>query len=237
MIDQTQRDEATSGTRGIEGAAGSGDTRRRGKRRAIIAVGALLTAGALVTAAAFTDYALLDLGAGGGFGGADNAYNIQVSTGQENSVGEVGRWVEANPDAEALPIPGADALIPGGDPLIVKVPVRNASKNLDSTLALTLNNVTDGDAPADAAYAALLRFDYGMVDDATTVPADLRPIPAGAFAARGSTATVDLGDLTSGAGRVLVLRVSLANGEDQASTNAANGGGVRVEARLDGTSK
>ncbi|WP_309132054.1 hypothetical protein [Brevibacterium sp.] len=209
---------------------------RKGKRRLLIGAGSLLGIGALVTAAAFTDYALLDFGAKG-FGGDQNAYNIQVSTGQEATVASVKQWVEANPNAEPLEIAGADALSPGGEALQVNIPVLNASERLDSTLSLTLENTTANPSKADSAYANLLRFEYAAVPDASSAPGHWKQIPTGSFSSAGSTSTVDLGDLKPKSGEVVVLRISLADGADQAATNAANGGGAAVQARIDGSSK
>jgi hypothetical protein len=212
------------------------DDRRRGRRRLLIGAGSLLGIGALITAAAFTDFAFLDFGAKG-FGGDRNAYNIQVSNGQEATVSSVSQWIEANPQAAPLDIAGADALSPGGKPLTVNIPVRNDSERLGSSLSLTLENTTESPSTADTAYARLLRFDYAAVPDATSEPSRWTPVPSASFAAPGATSTVDLGDLDSGEGRIVVLRVSLANGADQATTNAANGGHTAVRARIDGSSR
>jgi hypothetical protein len=209
---------------------------RNGRKRLFVGGGVLLGIGALATAAAFTDFALLDLGTGG-LGGESNGYNIQVSTGQEPTVGSVARWVEANPDAEAVTIPGSDSLSPGGGPLTVRLPVRNASEKLDSTLSLTLENTTENPSAADRAYTGLLRFSYAEVDDASSAPAQWKPVGSGVLGASGSTSTVKLGDLAPESGRVVVLRISLADGADQEATNAANGGGTAIQARFDGSSR
>lgn len=224
------------------------NTKKSGRKRAIITGGVLLGAGALVTAAAFTDFALLDLNGDGGFGGVENAYNIQVSTGQENTVPDVSTWVEANPNSEAVaPIEGADALIPGGAPIYVNLPVLNDSASMASSLDLVLHNVTatvetpEGAAidiaAANEAYAKLIRFQVAQVDDASTVPTDWVTPTGLAFDTNGAVPSVALSDLDPSAGSIIVVKVWLEEGQTQAETNLANGGTVQVQARFDGESK
>lgn len=211
--------------------------KKNGKKRAIITAGALLGAGALISAAAFTDFALLNLNGEGGFGGADNAYNLVVSNAQEAKVSEVGTWVEANPEAEDVaPIEGADSLVPGGAPLYVNLPVKNDSKSMGSTLAISFENITD-DASESAeqiaknvAYAGLISFEVAEVDDASDLTAAVwQPVS-------GFDTAEDLSNLAKQAGKVIVVKVSLDEGSTQEETNAANGGGVEVQARFDGSS-
>ncbi|MDC7804106.1 hypothetical protein PP359_09270 [Sphingomonas sp. BLCC-B65] len=132
-----------------ETTATARDDDRRGRKRAFLALGALLGVGALATSAYFTDSALLDLNGGGGFGSTDNKYNIQVSTGMENTVSDVKTWVEAFPNSAAITdIPGASNLLPGGS-VVVKIPVLNESKNWKSTLKLSLKNTTPAASTSD----------------------------------------------------------------------------------------
>ena len=211
-----------------------------GRKRAFIAGGSVLGIAALATAAAFTDWALLDLNGSGGFGGKENAYNIVVSAGQESSVDTVNTWVEANPDAETVaPIVGAEALIPGGDPLYVNLPVLNESVSMKSTLSFVLENTTVEDpanAAENAAYAELMRFEVAQVDDASTLPGSWVTVSPVSFGADGKTPTVTLSNLDPEAGSVIVLKVSLVEGANQEATNAANGGTTSVQARFDGSS-
>lgn len=227
----------------IDNAAAGTSERRSGRKRAVVAAGALLGVAALATGAAFTDFGLLNInggGADGGLGGADNRYNIQVSAGQENTVDSVAAWIEANPDAaDVAPVAGADSLVPGGAPIYVKLPVRNDSPTFSSKLSLAFEDVTGAAATPEQearnkAYAGLLRVDIAEVDDASAEPAawtasklDIKD---------GHTAAADLHQLDPKAGKVVVAKVYLLDGADQAATNAANGGTVKLQARFDGSS-
>ncbi|GAA2187513.1 hypothetical protein GCM10009786_12790 [Leucobacter alluvii] len=211
--------------------------RRRGRKRLIIAGGALIGVGALATVAAFTDFGLLNLGGDGGFGGPDNVYNIQVSAGQEDTVGDVASWIEANPDAvDVVPIAGADSLIPGGAPVDVSIPVLNASPTFGSTLEVSIEDTTpvDSDGAQETrnnAYAALARVSIAQVADASTTPTSWVIEDATI-----SAANTALDTLAAEAGVVTVVRVELVEGATQEETNAANGGMVNLQARFDGTS-
>lgn len=220
--------------------------RRRNKKRAILATGSLLVAGSLFTAAAMTDFAILDLFGSGGAGG--EKFDIQVSKQQENALGEVETWVQANPDAETLDIPDAAGLVPGGKARYIRIPVKNVTESVDAKVKLTLQNTTNGNA-TDSAYAGLMRFDYTVVDDASSLPAALpdavdsvpagfKQVPKGSFTDTngGATGQVDLGSFPADGGHVLVLRVQLEDGADQPATDAANGGRAVVQARLDASS-
>ncbi|WP_129660156.1 hypothetical protein [Rothia halotolerans] len=219
-----------------------GRPKRTGRKRAIVASGSLLGIAALVTGAALTDYGLLNFNGSGGFGGEDNAYNLQFSTGQEATVASVQNWVEANPDAETVaPISGADSLVPGGAPVYINLPVLNASATFKSSLDLGFENITPGtddagQAARNAAYADLLRVDVAQVDDASTTPTDWKATDVG-FGGEAKTPGVGLEDLDPEAGSVVVARVYLVDGATQDATNAANGGTVNVQARFDGSSK
>ncbi|MEJ6490024.1 hypothetical protein PQI23_09840 [Leucobacter sp. USCH14] len=212
-------------------------TRSTGKKRLIIAGGALIGVGALATVAAFTDFGLLNLGGDGGFGGPDNAYNIQVSAGQEDTVAGVANWIEANPEAvDVVPIEGADALVPGGAPVDVNIPVLNASPTFGSTLEVAIEDTTPADADTtqearNTSYASLVRISIAQVADASTAPTTW--VIEDATISEANTA---LNDLDAEAGIVTVVRVGLAEGATQEETNAANGGMVNLQARFDGTS-
>lgn len=217
-------------------------TKKSGRKRAVLAAGALLGIGGLLTAAYFTDYGLLNLNGGtGGFGGGDNSYNLQFSAGQEENVASVATWLEANPDAEDVaPIPGAEALSPGGDAVYVNLPVLNQSATLDSTLSLTLENTTPVDADAtqaakNAAYAKLISISIAFVDDASTVPTTWA-VENLAFDATGKTRPYSAANLAATEGKIAVVKIQLLDGATQAETNAANGGQVTIQARFDGHS-
>jgi len=216
---------------------------RRGRKRALIALGSLFAAGALATSAYFTDIALLDLNGSGGFGSPDNRYNLQVSTGIEDTVAKVAKWVEANPDSAAIAnIPGASALIPGNS-IVVKIPVKNDSKNWASTLKLSLKNTTATDSVTadqqarNSAYLSLITVDVAETDDASTVPKTWTKtgltIPT--TTSGSSSESVALTHLPAGSGTVLYLKLTL-NDKSQQQTDAANGGTASIQAVIDGTS-
>ncbi|MCP3426976.1 hypothetical protein NBM05_13395 [Rothia sp. AR01] len=215
--------------------------RRTGRKRAVLASGTLLGVAALITGAAFTDYGLLNLGGSGGFGGAGNGYDLKFSRGQESRVDAVASWVEANPDAESVaPIEGADRLVPGGAPVYVNLPVLNASPTFDSSLELTFEDVSETASEPqqskNAAYARLLRIDVAQVDDAAAT-AGAWTSTALSLGQDGKTPRLNLNDLAPEAGSIVVARVYLVDGPTQGETNAANGGGVEVQARFDGSSR
>lgn len=232
-----------------ETTAAHEDDDRRGRKRALITLGALLGVGALATSAYFTDTALLDLNGSGGFGSVDNKYNIQVSTGMENTVATVKEWVEASPSSAFITaIPGASNLLPGGS-VVVKIPVRNESKNWKSTLKLSLKNttpaasasekgITPEQAARNAAYMSLLSVDVAQTADASTAPTTWvttgLQIPTDTGK---SSSHVDLSTLEPAAGTVLYLKLTLKEGKTQAETDAANGGAVAIQAVIDGTSE
>ncbi|GAB3620975.1 hypothetical protein GCM10027417_22360 [Glutamicibacter endophyticus] len=213
---------------------------KSGRKRATLTAAALLGVGALVTAAAFTDFALLDLNGSGGIGGSANKYNIQVSTQSVDRASDVSekQWVEANPEAESLDIPGADALIPGGKSIVAKIPVRNASHTMRSSLDLSLQNTTapTDDAAEDAknrAYGQLLHVDVALLDDASDLSkVSWKPVEMNSFATGEKSERVRLDELDADSGKIAVLRIGLNSSADD---NAANGGTVAVQARFDGT--
>lgn len=219
-------------------------SQKSGRKRAIIAGGAILGVAALATTAAFTDFARLNLNGEGGFGGASNSYNLVVSSGQEATVAAVpeANWIEANPDAaDIAPITGAEALVPGGNSIYVNIPVKNDSNSINSSLALTLENtaaISDDPTQAakDAAYAGLMTFEVAQVADASTTPTDWVTTTPLSFGANGKTTVLDLNNLSAQAGDVVVVKVTLKDGANAAETNAANGGGVKIEARFDSSS-
>ncbi|MCP3424861.1 hypothetical protein NBM05_02140 [Rothia sp. AR01] len=122
--------------------------KRRDRRKAILAWGSLAGVGALITAAAFLDNAYLNIGnyasgdggIGPGTGDGTKAYNLQVGATDEK--GEfIEGWQEAD-DPAGVPVnlPGADSIMPGGEPRTVTIPVRNDSAKFGSTLGVNLND-------------------------------------------------------------------------------------------------
>ncbi|WGD37213.1 hypothetical protein [Lysinibacter sp. HNR] len=216
--------------------------KRTGRKRTVIAAGALLGVAALATTAAFTDQAFLNLGGSNGFGGIENSYSIAVSQNQETTVDSVETWIRPGTTATAadIDVSGSDALSPGGDPLYVNIPVLNQSVSFRSTLALQFTDQTadaedQAQADRDAAYAGLFRVDIAQVDSASTAPTEW--VATGlSLDDSGAISSTALGNLEPEAGKVIVLRIYLANGATQALTNAANGGGVKLQAHFTGTS-
>ncbi|MFC6355894.1 hypothetical protein [Luethyella okanaganae] len=221
------------------------EDRRKGRKRAFIALGSLLAVGTLATSAFFTDFALLDLNGSGGFGDQSSLYNIQVSSGQEKKVGDVKSWIEANPDSAAIAnIPGASSLLPGGS-VVVTIPVQNTSTKWGSTLSVKFKNTTvvDGVTAAqkarNEAYMGLITLDIAVVDDASKTP-DATAWTKKALTVpitTGETSTVDLGNLAANnGGKVIYVKVNLNNGTTQDKTDAANGGTASLQAVVSGTS-
>ncbi|MEB4616638.1 hypothetical protein [Leucobacter sp. M11] len=113
-----------------------------GRKRLVLAGGALLAVAALATAAAFTDFANLNLGNGtddSGIGG-DNRFNIQV-VGTDAAGNPVpGTWQEANtPEGVNINVPGASTLTPG-DSVSVEIPFQNESPVLSADVSFTLQD-------------------------------------------------------------------------------------------------
>ncbi|TXK18543.1 hypothetical protein [Homoserinibacter sp. GY 40078] len=213
--------------------------KRTGRKRAVLAAGALLGVGGLLTAATWMDYGLLNLNGSGGFGGSETAFDLAFSSGQENTIADVANWSDANPTAEDIvPLAGADALVPGGAPVYVRIPVKNASEKLDADAAwITLENATAADSdPAQKAkndaYAKLIRFSVAETDDALAAGG----LSYGSDLSFSGTKTSkhNLTPLAAGEGNVIVVKVWLDAGATQADADAANGGGVSVQARIDG---
>lgn len=196
-----------------------------GRRRAYLTGGTLVGVAALVTAAAFTDSSFLRLNGENGFGGSGSAFAMEVKAGNVTDLTDDGTWAAYSTaeEAGALPIEGADALVPGGDPVTANIPVRNASENLDATITLGLLSETDVEdatasqwavgadgAPstagaANAAYLDALRFDVAV--DGTTTATGLTydemsatPVPVGEFAGlEAKLVTVDVSLAANGA--------------------------------------
>ncbi|MFC4223908.1 hypothetical protein [Lysinibacter cavernae] len=150
-------------------------TKTKGRKRVIIAAGALLGIAALATSAAFNDFANLNLGENGigndSAGGPDKSFNIQVATfdavtglpvtapAPANYV-----WQEADSVAgEDVPIPGADTLVPGGT-VTTNIPYRNWSSSFKAAVTLDLVDHWDasehpvGTKPTSASADAALLY-------------------------------------------------------------------------------
>ncbi|MBL3698756.1 hypothetical protein [Leucobacter luti] len=198
---------------------------KTGRKRAIIAGGALLGIAALSTAAVFTDFANLNLGngTGGGIGGADNTFNIQVVGTDTQGVPVPGTWQEANV-AEGVDIAllGAETITPG-DTITVDIPVKNASPKLGADVNLTLGDVPGKTSDAD--YAAQLRYDI-EVDGVAVATA----------ATQAAVADIDLADLAAGAEATVTVNVTLLDQGSPAGNNALQGKTAHVQAQFNAAS-
>lgn len=208
--------------------------RRSSRKRAFLALGAVVAVGAGITAAAFTDFANLNLGANGI--GADQ-YNIQVvDTDPVTGTQIPGAWQEANTVAGApIELVGAQTLYPGSAPISVDIPVRNASTSLGSTLTLSLAQLPDAGADVtDPNYLSSLRFSYSQaatsVDGTAITGTDLTYAQLNAVALNG---------LAAGEESSVTITVRLL---DQAESGAAfddnslNGSKAFIQAQFNGTS-
>ncbi|UAJ79378.1 hypothetical protein IT072_19675 [Leifsonia sp. ZF2019] len=205
-------------------------TKHNGRRRAIIAGGALLGVAALTTAAGYIDNAFLNLGgAGDGNGsfGTSSPLNIQVVETNadytpkfETFAGAkaAGAWQEADdPAGVSFAIRGSDTLIPGHtDWKSVNIPFINdedsSTGNLDVSLA---------DRGGDTALRDALRF---------TVSLDGAPLPGLTNVAYSAVANASLGEIAPGEGGVLTIGVNLPDQGSDAANNALAGLTSKIQA-------
>lgn len=208
---------------------------RLGKKRLFLSLGAGLGVIGLVTAASFTDFANLNLGATG-IGGT-SSYNIQVvatdpTTGAQN----VGTWQEANTAAGApIAITGADSLFPGAPDISVDIPVKNASTNLKSSLALALSQLPDTATNiTDANYVKSLRFDVSQpVTSLNTTPFSSTNLTYAAFS------TLNLNSLAAGESSTVTIKIRLLPQSVSGATyndNSLNGKQAFIQANFSGSS-
>ncbi|MDR1824681.1 MAG: hypothetical protein LBR27_05035 [Bifidobacteriaceae bacterium] len=207
--------------------------RRFAAATATLALGAALATG--ITHATFTD------GEYGHTGYTAGRYNLQIAADVAPNLADTD-WKETSPDGQPdnspetgvttpinLTTTGGSAMIPGlaDSQATTLAYIKNAS-NVDSTLNLSLVDQTTTTS-ANAAAKGLLRFDL-VVDELEQGEA---PMPV--YVAYGKALT----DLDSdakalpivaaappGAMYRITLTATMANGTDQAATNAAQGGQV-----------
>jgi len=211
------------------------DDRSR-RRKAIVAWGALAGVAALLTTAAFTDVARLNLG-GGGIGGSDSTYNIQVGATDAN--GEfVAGWQEADAAAGVpIAISGAESVFPGSDPISVEIPVRNDSAVFGSSLTMTLSQLADdvdAERVTDANYLSSLRFDVTM----PATSASATPVSAVGLTFA-QVSALALNELAADEESTVTLTISLLSQEESEAAfddNSLAGKGAFLQATLDGSS-
>ena len=196
-------------------------TQKTGRKRVLIAAGSLLGIGALAVAAAFSDFANLNLGngSGGGIGGGDNTFNIQVVGTDANGVPVPGTWQEANvADGVDIALIGADTITPG-DTISVDIPVLNDSPKLGADVTLSL-----GDVPgraSDVDYAAQLR--YTITVDGTAAVTN---------ATQSAVSNLDIVDLVAGAESTVGVAITLLDQGSAEANNALQGKTAHVQAQF-----
>jgi len=193
-----------------------------GRKRVIVAGGALLAAAGLVTAAAFTDFANLNLGNGtddSGVGG-NNRFNIQVVNTDASGNPIPGEWQEANTEAGVnINVPGSELITPG-DTISVDIPFRNESPALNAKISFSLQDRAG--KTSDPAIAAALRYTVKLGSD----PAIVTNVTQAAVNA------LDLGLYTPGEEQTLTISISLPDQGSAAANNALQGEVSYVQAHF-----
>lgn len=210
--------------------------RSRVRTRALLGLGAVVALGVAITAAAFTDFANLNLGAGGI--GSAAGYNIQVVDTDPTTGAQIpGSWQEADSAAGApIELVGAETLFPGSTPISVDIPVRNASTAFDSTLSLTLAQLPDsGPNVTDPNYLSSLRFSYAQA--ATSL--DATPV-SGTDLTYAQLNAVTLNRLAAGEESSVTISVRLLTQAESGAAfddNSLNGSQAFIQAQFNGSSE
>ncbi|WGD37922.1 hypothetical protein [Lysinibacter sp. HNR] len=208
---------------------------RKGRKRAVIALGSLVGVAILVTSAVFTDFANLNLGASGI--GTDG-FNFQV-VGTDPVTGAIipDTWQEANtPGGAPIAIAGANSIFPGGPSISVDIPIRNDSTNINS--AVTLGLIQLADTPTDvtsANYLASLRFQ--VTQPATSLNGS--PIDSGVQSFSNFRTPLTLNRLGAGEESSVRVTITLLTQADSGSThtdNSLNGLRAFLQANFNATS-
>lgn len=206
--------------------------RASGRKRLIIAGGALLGVVALSTAAFFADYANVNLnGSATGDGGIGGNNSFEISVAKTNALGVPEApvvWTRANTAAGInYTIPGADVLAPGGA-AEVTIPVKNTSPKLKAGLTISIQDTAG--KTSDLAMKNALR--YTVTLNGTTVYSDMTQAQLQGkelYPALKATA------LAADTEAELKIKVSLVNGT-QTENDALNGKSAYVQAHLDAES-
>lgn len=208
-------------------------TKHSGRRRAIIAGGALLGVAALTTAAALQDNAYLNLGgAGDGNGSFGTVNKVNIRVVQTNAdftpkyqtfaaAKAANAWQEANdPAGVSFAIVGADALMPGSpDWKSVNIPFINDEESPSANLDVTLV-----DKGGDAVLRDALRF---------TVSVDGTPLPGLTNVPYSTVVNKSMGGrVASGSGGVLSVSVNVPDQGSDAANNAIAGKTARIQAHV-----
>lgn len=204
----------------------STETAASGRKRIIVAGGALLAAAGLVTAAAFTDFANLNLGGGtddSGVGG-NNRLNLQVVNTDADGNPIPGEWQEADTDAGvSINVPGSQLITPG-DTVSVDIPFRNESPALNAKISFSLQ-----DRPgktSDPAITAALRYTVKLGSDPALVT----------NATQAAVSALDLGTYAPGQEQTLTVSISLPDQGSASANNALQGEVSYVQAHFDAVS-
>ncbi len=201
--------------------------RRPARGAGLVLLALALVAGVLarpaLTSAAFTDSARLSAGVGS----ADVFEVVLVDAGGIAHRAAAGA-------ALPVPLPGGDALVPGGAiETTLTVAANHPAVAAGVTLTLDVERVAGTpDITPYVRFSVLAEDRPGGLDVPAGIPVDL-----GRLAPRGSDAVPDGSPWEAGAaGSALAVRVGVHLLDDPA-TEALNGGQVRVTARFDATSQ
>ncbi|GIT78628.1 hypothetical protein LLS1_02970 [Leifsonia sp. LS1] len=210
-------------------------TKHNGRRRAIIAGGALLGVAALTTAAFYTDNAFLNLGgAGAGNGGfsTEGSFNILVVDTNADFTPKAETfaaantndyWQEANdPDGVSIAIVGSDRLIPGDPIKSVNIPFKNDSERSGAKLDVTLVDRATGGA--DTTLRDKLRF---------TVSLNGAVLPGLSNVSYSAVSSAIMGStVPAGQGGVLTIGVTVPDQGTEAANNALAGKTAAIQAKI-----
>ncbi|MFJ3490382.1 hypothetical protein [Leifsonia aquatica] len=210
-------------------------TKHNGRRRAIIAGGALLGVAALTTAAFFSDNAYLNLGGAGsgngGFATIDDFNILVVDTNADftpkaetfAAADAANAWQEADdPAGVSIAIVGSDRLIPGGAVKSVNIPFKNDSSTEQAKLDVTL--VDRAASGADTTLRDKLRF---------TVSLNGAVLPGLSNVTYSAVSSALMGNaVAAGQGGVLTIGVTVPDQGSEAANNALAGKTAAIQAKI-----
>ncbi|MFK3668796.1 hypothetical protein ACI2IX_01395 [Leifsonia aquatica] len=210
-------------------------SKHKGRRRAIIAGGALLGVAALTTAAGLTDSAYLNLGgaggAGGGFATESNFNIVVVDTNADHTpkfttfaaANAANGWQEASdPAGVPIAIVGSDRLIPGDAAKSVDIPFKNDDDSVAAYFDLSL--VDRAASGADTTLRDKLRFTVSLNG---SVMSGLSNVSYTAVSSKSLGAIIN-----PGTGGVIRIAVTLPDQGTEAANNALAGLTANIQAKL-----
>ncbi|MDR1768716.1 MAG: hypothetical protein LBR32_09885 [Propionibacteriaceae bacterium] len=208
-------------------------------KKAMAVWGSVAALAAIVTTAAFTDAAYLNLGGstplGGGTG--SNVFNFQVVKTDPTTGAQVpGDWQEADATTGVpIAIAGADTIYPGSADISVDIPVKNASTNIKSALAISLAQLPDvpGTSVTDPNYLNSLRFD---VDQPATAGSAAKSYKDQTFAQVKSLALATMNPGETSTVRLTIRLLSQATSGAPYDDNSLQGKAAYLQAVFNATS-